>query len=68
MTLALKIIGGVLLFAVVAICLLITVVPRFLDRIYYEGSPSDHYDGERFFHPDGDADTFRMPSGSGTES
>ncbi len=65
MTLALKIIGGVILFAVVAIGLLITVVPRFLDRIYYEGAASDHFDGERFFNPGGDADTFRMPQGRG---
>jgi L-ascorbate metabolism protein UlaG (beta-lactamase superfamily) len=29
------------------------VAPHFLDRIYYEGPTSDHYDGQRFFNPDG---------------
>ena len=65
MALALKIAGGVLLFLIVAVCLAIAIVPRFLDRIYYEGPASDHFDGERFFNPDGDADTFRMPQGRG---
>ena len=63
MTLFLKIAGGIVLFLVVAIGLAITIVPRFLDRIYYEGPSSDHYDGERFFNPDGDADTIRPPTG-----
>jgi hypothetical protein len=26
-------------------------VPPFLDRIYYEGPGSSHYDGDRFFNP-----------------
>lgn len=65
MTLALKIVGGVLLLLIVAVCLAIAIVPRFLDRIYYEGPASGHFDGERFFNPDGDADTFRMPPGRG---
>ncbi len=34
-----------------------TIVPHYLDRLYYEGPESGHYDGARFFHPDGDADT-----------
>jgi L-ascorbate metabolism protein UlaG (beta-lactamase superfamily) len=51
----LKRIGTALLFIVVAFCLAPTVVPPFLDRIYYEGPPSDHFDGARFFNPDGDA-------------
>ncbi len=29
------------------------VVPPFLDRIYYRGPVSDHFDGHRFFNPDG---------------
>ncbi|MGJ3626233.1 MBL fold metallo-hydrolase [Sphingomonas sp. MMS24-JH45] len=41
------------------------IVPRFLDRIYYEGPGSDHFDGARFFNPDGDADTIRPPGGGG---
>ncbi len=65
MLLLLKIAGAAILFLIVALALAITIVPRFLDRIYYTGPASDHYDGEHFFNPDGDADTFRMPAGSG---
>jgi L-ascorbate metabolism protein UlaG (beta-lactamase superfamily) len=32
-----------------------TLVPPFLDRIYYRGPVSAHYDGQHFFNPDGDA-------------
>lgn len=39
--------GIMLLIAVVL------VVPYFLDRVYYEGPRSDHFDGQRFFNPDG---------------
>ena len=28
--------------------------PPFLDRIYYRGPESGHFDGERFFNPDGE--------------
>lgn len=51
-----------LLFLTVALCLAITVVPPFLDRIYYRGPASDHFDGARFFNPDGE-DTVRPPTG-----
>ncbi len=44
----------------ILLCLVITVVPPFLDRIYYEGPRSTHFDGARFFNPDGE-DTFRLP-------
>ena len=55
----------ILLFTVVALGLAITIVPRFLDRIYYRGPRSDHFDGQRFFNPDGDADTqMPIPHGS----
>jgi L-ascorbate metabolism protein UlaG (beta-lactamase superfamily) len=47
----LKRIGTALLFLAVALCLAPTLVPPFLDRIYYEGPRSDHFDGERFFNP-----------------
>jgi L-ascorbate metabolism protein UlaG (beta-lactamase superfamily) len=47
----LKGIGTALLFLIVAICLAPTLVPPFLDRIYYEGPRSDHFDGQRFFNP-----------------
>src|SRR5688500_16830164 len=44
-------IGTALLFLIVAICLAPTLVPPFLDRIYYEGPESGHFDGQRFFNP-----------------
>jgi L-ascorbate metabolism protein UlaG (beta-lactamase superfamily) len=47
----LKRIGTGLLFVVIALCLAPSVVPPFLDSIYYRGPPSDHFDGERFFNP-----------------
>ena len=48
----LKAVGTALLFVVVALILAVVVVPPFLDRRYYQGPPSDHYDGERFFNPE----------------
>lgn len=53
---------GVLLWLVVVACLAASIVPAFLDRIYYRGAESGHFDGERFFNPDGD-DTARVPGG-----
>ena len=61
MALVLKIVASTLLLLVILAGLAITIVPRFLDRIYYEGPASDHYDGARFFNPDGDTDTLRPP-------
>ncbi len=58
----LKRLGTFLLFLVVALCFAASLVPPFLDRIYYEGPVSDHYDGARFYNPDGD-DTAAPPSG-----
>jgi L-ascorbate metabolism protein UlaG (beta-lactamase superfamily) len=55
-------IGRVLLFLLVALILAIVLVPPFLDRIYYRGPESGHYDGSRFFNPDGD-DTSAPPTG-----
>ena len=46
----------------IALCVLVTILPPFLDRVYYRGPVSDHFDGERFFNPDG-GDGFRMPGG-----
>jgi L-ascorbate metabolism protein UlaG (beta-lactamase superfamily) len=48
---ALKWLGTILLFLAVALCFAPTVVPPFLDRIYYRGPASDHFDGARFFNP-----------------
>jgi L-ascorbate metabolism protein UlaG (beta-lactamase superfamily) len=46
--------GTLLLFLLVGLCFAPSLVPPFLDRIYYEGRRSGHYDGERFFNPDRD--------------
>lgn len=51
-----------LLFLIAALCLAIALVPQFLDRIYYRGPVSSHFDGQRFFNPDGE-DTVRSPAG-----
>ncbi|MDT8759096.1 MBL fold metallo-hydrolase [Sphingomonas psychrotolerans] len=53
--------GAVILWTVVVLCLTFTVLPHFLDRIYYRGPASAHFDGARFFNPDGDDD--RLPAG-----
>ena len=47
--------GRVALLLAVLLCFAPTVVPPFLDRIYHDGPVSDHFDGERFFNPDGPA-------------
>ena len=57
----LKFVAIVLLVLAIALGLAITIVPRFLDRIYYEGDASDHFDGARFFNPDGE-DTAGVPA------
>lgn len=55
---------AVLLWIVVAACLAATIVPHFLDRIYYRGPGSAHFDGGRFFNPDGE-DTAHPPGRGG---
>lgn len=45
--------GVALLFLIVGLCLAITCLPPFLDRIYYRGPTGSHYDGAHFFNPDG---------------
>ncbi|HEY0413588.1 MAG TPA: MBL fold metallo-hydrolase [Allosphingosinicella sp.] len=44
--------GAVLLFLATALCFVPALVPPFLDRIYYEGPKSGHFDGRRFFNPE----------------
>ncbi len=58
-----KWVGTGLLWLIVILCLAITIVPRFLDRIYYEGAVSDHFDGARFFNPDDAGDDNQLPGG-----
>lgn len=62
MTKMLRRLGTGLLFALVALLLVLALVPLFLDRIYYRGPTTDHFDGARFFNPDGE-DTVQLPSG-----
>lgn len=50
-----------LLWTIVLLCLVLTVLPHFLDRIYYRGPVSAHFDGAHFFNPDGDDDG--LPAG-----
>lgn len=45
-------VGTIVLWVIVALLLAVTIVPRFLDRIYYEGPVSGHFDGTHFFNPD----------------
>lgn len=63
MTTILKAIGKTLWIAIILALLAIVIVPHFLDRHYFDGAPGPHFDGERFFNPDGDTDTVRMPTG-----
>src|SRR3954464_10754668 len=44
--------GTALLFLLVALCFAPSVIPPFLDRIYYEGPKSAHFDGAHFFNPE----------------
>ncbi len=57
----LRVLGTLLLFLVVGLTFAPTIIPPFLDRIYYRGPPSDHFDGERFFNPQAAA-----PQGGGS--
>lgn len=61
-----KRIGAGLLWLVVTLCLVIAIVPDFLDARYYRGPVSDHFDGEHFFNPDGGDEALTPPGGTGT--
>lgn len=63
----LKLAAAALLLLTVVAGLAATIVPRFLDRIYYRGPATDHFDGSRFFNPDGEDDTAR-PSAGGSRA
>lgn len=56
--------GAALWWAAVLLCLAVVIVPPFLDRIYYRGPSSGHYDGAHFFNPDGEID-LPAPPGQG---
>lgn len=59
--------AAILLWAVVAACLAAVTLPRFLDHIYYRGPVTGHFDGARFFNPDGE-DTQAPPAGRSRSS
>ena len=44
--------GTLILFLLVGLCFAPSLIPPFLDRVYYDGPRSGHFDGERFFNPD----------------
>ena len=48
----LKIVGAAVLLTAVALLLAPIALPPFLDRIYYRGPVSDHFDGQHFFNPE----------------
>jgi L-ascorbate metabolism protein UlaG (beta-lactamase superfamily) len=54
--------GKAVALLLIAVSLAITIIPRFLDHIYYQGPVSAHFDGARFNNPDGD-DILRSPTG-----
>lgn len=56
-------IGATLLWIIVALCLAATTTPFFLDRIYYRGPVSSHFDGQHFFNPDGEDERPRVGGG-----
>ena len=51
MRVLLRRVGTALLFLVTALCFAPTLIPPLLDRIYYRGPDSAHFDGRRFFNP-----------------
>jgi L-ascorbate metabolism protein UlaG (beta-lactamase superfamily) len=51
-----------LLFLTVGLCSLLVILPPFLDRVYYGGPASSHFDGARFFNP-GIENTMAPPTG-----
>jgi L-ascorbate metabolism protein UlaG (beta-lactamase superfamily) len=48
-----RVAGGVLFALLLAAMFAPYIVPPFLDRIYYRGPVGAHFDGQRFFNPDG---------------
>lgn len=58
-----RVTGGVLLWTVVAFCLAATVIPHFLDRIYYRGDVTARFDGAHFHNPGAD-NMLDLPAGT----
>lgn len=57
----LRLAGKLLLFAVIGLSLALTIVPHFLDAIYYRGPVTRHFDGERFKNTDPNDDIRVVP-------
>lgn len=57
-----KALAAVLVWLLIAALLAITIVPAFLDHMYYRGPATGHFDGERFENPDGEI-SFPVPPG-----
>lgn len=53
--------GITVLWLVISLCFVVAIVPRFLDARYYRGAVSGHFDGARFFNPDGEDDAVAPP-------
>ncbi len=49
-----RIAATTILFAAIAVLMAIVILPPFLDRIYYRGPATAHFDGARFFNPEGE--------------
>jgi L-ascorbate metabolism protein UlaG (beta-lactamase superfamily) len=58
---AIRFLGKTIAALTIFFCLAVTLIPPFLDSVYHEGPESGHFDGARFFNPDGD-DTSQMPT------
>lgn len=52
-----RVIGGTLVGLLALLLWLVPALPGFLDDVYYRGPVTDHFDGERFFNPDGEFGT-----------
>jgi len=49
--------GGIIVGLVLIVAAVWLGRPFYLDRTYYRGPVSGHFDGERFFNPEGDSNT-----------
>ena len=57
-----RILLAVIMWLIIIAGLATVIAPQFLDRVYYRGPLSPHFDGARFFNPDGE-DTLAPPTG-----
>jgi L-ascorbate metabolism protein UlaG (beta-lactamase superfamily) len=62
-----KFVAKLVLALAILIGLAWIILPPFLDRVYYVGPQSAHFDGTHFFNPDGE-DILRSPTGKSRTS